>query len=57
MDTDGSGAVDVGEIRSLLTTERKGQSPSEAEVQEMLASFDKNADGKVTFAEYLTVLM
>ena len=56
MDTDGSGTVDVAEVRSSLAKERNGKAPTEEEVQTMLSQFDQNGDGKVTFAEYAAVL-
>ena len=56
MDTDGSGTVDVAEVRGSLAKERNGKAPTEEEVLAMIAQFDQNGDGKVTFAEYAAVL-
>jgi Ca2+-binding EF-hand superfamily protein len=56
MDTDKSGSVDVSEAKASLTKERNGKAPTEQEVQAMMAQFDQNGDGKVTFAEYAAVL-
>lgn len=56
MDTDKSGSVDVSEAKASLTKERNGKAPTEEEVQAMMAQFDQNGDGKVTFAEYAAVL-
>ena len=56
IDTNKSGSVDVTEVRTLLTKERNGTAPTEAEVEEMMASFDKDADGQVTLVEYLAAL-
>lgn len=56
IDTNKSGSVDISEVRTLLTKERNGTAPTEAEVEEMMASFDKDADGQVTLVEYLAAL-
>jgi len=56
IDTNKSGSVDVNEVRTLLTKERNGTAPTEAEVEEMMTSFDKGADGQVTLVEYLAAL-
>ena len=56
IDTNKSGTVDISEVRTLLTKERNGTAPTEAEVEEMMSSFDKDADGQITLAEYLAAL-
>jgi Ca2+-binding EF-hand superfamily protein len=56
IDTNKSGSVDISEVRTLLTKERNGTAPTEAEVEEMMGSFDKDADGQVTLVEYLAAL-
>ena len=56
MDTDKSGSVDVSEAKASLTKARNGKVRTEEEVQAMMAQFDQNGDGKVTFAEYAAVL-
>ena len=56
IDTNKSGSVDISEVRTLLTKERNGTAPTEEEVEEMMRSFDKDADGQVTLVEYLAAL-
>jgi Ca2+-binding EF-hand superfamily protein len=56
MDADASGSVSSEEVRALLARERGGTAPSEADVDEMMRSFDGNNDGRITFPEYLSAL-
>jgi len=56
MDADNSGFVDGAEIAVSLKKERGGQAPSDEEVAAALKTFDSDADGKITFLEYVGAL-
>ena len=50
-DVDGSGKIEVSELRTLLNAV-SGAHPTEEEVQEMMARHDINRDGKLDFGEF-----
>ena len=56
MDADKSGFVDGAEIAVSLKKERGGQAQSDEEVAAALKTFDSDADGKITFLEYVGAL-
>ena len=53
-DTDGSGKVNAKELRELL--KKLGQTPSEAEVEEMIAEIDGDNDGVLSEQEFIMLL-
>ena len=50
-DVDGSGKIEVSELRTLLNAV-SGAHPTEEEVQEMMARHDIDRDGKLDFGEF-----
>ena len=50
-DADGSGEIDAGELRALLTTLGKEQSDDELAVA--LAALDTDGDGSISYEEFL----
>mmetsp|Transcript_75455 Transcript_75455/g.125809 ORF Transcript_75455/g.125809 Transcript_75455/m.125809 type:complete len:308 (-) Transcript_75455:216-1139(-) len=56
VDANGSGTLDVDEVRKLLSQERNGTAPTETELAAMMSSLDLDGDGQVTFDEYIKAL-
>mmetsp|Transcript_1951 Transcript_1951/g.1749 ORF Transcript_1951/g.1749 Transcript_1951/m.1749 type:complete len:149 (-) Transcript_1951:96-542(-) len=53
-DTDGSGSIDVWELRQVL--EAMGQKPTEEELFQMISEVDEKMSGSIDFAEFLKVI-
>ena len=52
-DKDGSGTIDVWELRQVL--EAMGQKPTEEELFQMISEVDDNMSGSIDFGEFLKV--
>ncbi|CAG9466478.1 unnamed protein product [Pedinophyceae sp. YPF-701] len=53
-DADGSGTIDVSELRTAL--EALGQQPTEDELFNMIAQVDEDNSGQIEFREFLKVI-
>lgn len=53
-DKDGSGTIDVWELRQVL--EAMGQQPTEEELFQMISEVDEDMSGAIDFAEFLQVI-
>ena len=59
LDTDGDGIIGVAELRTALTGgagSKAPRRPTEAYTRQVLASYDANGDGVVSFTEYVKAL-
>lgn len=56
-DKDNSGTIDRSELKNILIDTYKGLNHvvTDKELDEVMATFDLNNDGKITKEEYLTV--
>jgi len=57
IDGDDSGVVQIAEVGRLLSKERNGIKPNAADVRARMSQFDHNADGEITFREYIRTLV
>ena len=55
IDTDGSGILSIDELKALLTNAGGGRPLSEDELQEIVAQFDANGDGQISYSEFLAM--
>ena len=56
LDIDGSGDLDIGEVRKLLASLYDDASVPEYEVRAMMDLFDSNSDGRISWHEFSTAL-
>lgn len=54
-DQDGSGTIDVQELRATL--QALGQSPTDEELFLMISSVDEDNSGEIEFPEFLKVIL
>lgn len=55
VDKDGSGTIDVGELENLLNL--AGLYPTAAELDVLYKRFDKDADGSISFEEFIEAMV
>ena len=53
-DRDGGGSIDATELKELMQS--VGTTPSDAEIQEMIAMADADGSGSIDFAEFVTLM-
>ncbi|KAF6731318.1 Centrin-2 [Oryzias melastigma] len=53
-DTDGSGFIDVKDLKVAMRA--LGFEPKKEEIKKMISEVDKDATGKISFADFLTVM-
>ena len=53
-DKDGNGSVEAAELAEVLTA--LGQTPSDADIQKMIAEVDADANGSIEFPEFLKMM-
>jgi len=53
-DIDGNGTIELAELQQVM--HKLGQSPTKAELQEMIQSVDDNGDGEIDFDEFLILM-
>lgn len=56
IDTSGNGFIEDAEIAALLA-KQLGRDATEEETRALLARFDRDQDGQISFEEYMTVTM
>uniref|UniRef100_A0A672KXR8 Centrin 1 n=1 Tax=Sinocyclocheilus grahami TaxID=75366 RepID=A0A672KXR8_SINGR len=53
-DTDGSGHIEVKELKVAMRA--LGFEPKKEEIKKMIAEVDKDATGKISFSDFMTVM-
>lgn len=54
IDKDGSGSIDMTELRELL--DKVGKKPNETQIKALITKYDSNKDGVLQFSEFQTMI-